>query len=122
MLIKGGSSVSDRLLALLNTDAYDGYPPKVRAKAKAKAARERVSSFDGARGEARLSSPGSLFDNYARILRPRPSATDAGRRRPNQAAARERPTPTRVTRSHTAAPVSMFVRVYSPCVDCVVCV
>lgn len=34
-------------------------------------------------GVARLSSPGSLFDKYARILRARPSAVDDGRLRPN---------------------------------------
>lgn len=42
-------------------------------------------------GVARLGSPGSLFDNYARILWPRPNATDAGRRWPSSQRP-ERPT------------------------------
>ncbi|KYM86508.1 hypothetical protein ALC53_03968 [Atta colombica] len=90
MLIKGGSSVSDRLLALLNTDTYDGYPLNVTAQA---------ASSDERRGGSlaavfqhsvfRLGSPGSLFDKYARILRPCPSASDGGRCRPkSQRAAR----------------------------------
>ncbi|EZA57741.1 hypothetical protein X777_00841 [Ooceraea biroi] len=70
MLIKGGSSVSDRLLALLNTDTYDAYPPAVTART-------------ACNGVAHLGSPGSLFDKYARISRPRPSAAEHARRRPN---------------------------------------
>ena len=41
-------------------------------------------------GVLRLGSPGSLFDKYARILRPCPSASDGGRCRPkSQRAARD---------------------------------
>ncbi|KYN34633.1 hypothetical protein ALC56_11121 [Trachymyrmex septentrionalis] len=91
MLIKGGSSVSDRLLALLNTDTYDGYPQSVTARPAISDERHGGSlAAVFQHGVLRLGSPGSLFDKYARILRPRPSASDRGPISAEEPAGRER--------------------------------
>ncbi|EGI66067.1 hypothetical protein G5I_05459 [Acromyrmex echinatior] len=108
MLIKGGSSVSNRLLALLNTDTYDGYPQSVTARPTTSDERHGGSlAIVFQHGVFRLGSPGSLFDKYARILWPRPSASDEGRCRPkSQRAARDCE-----RESNTAAAVAVLMRV-----------
>ncbi|KYN16212.1 hypothetical protein ALC57_11565 [Trachymyrmex cornetzi] len=104
MLIKGGSSVSDRLLALLNTDTYDGYPQVRLITLDERRGGSLAAVFQ--HGVLRLGSPGSLFDKYARILRPRPSAPDGSRCRPkSQRAARDCE-----RESNTAAAVAVLMR------------